>query len=178
MTYPVQGVYTLQALWRASCGTQLGWATTSFSVGSGVENCTNNADDDADGLIDCEDPECGLDPTCHESDCNDLVDNDRDGSIDCADSDCVSSPDCPEVICADGVDNNHRRDEEEDRVEPSEFASQLGRARWRGCGSVSFKESRQRYDRWLRCGSRIAVHVTLNSRLPLGLFWLFGNRLS
>ena len=29
-----------------------------------IENCSNGTDDDADGLIDCEDPDCATDPAC------------------------------------------------------------------------------------------------------------------
>ncbi|MEE2889660.1 MAG: M4 family metallopeptidase, partial [Planctomycetota bacterium] len=32
--------------------------------GGGVENCSNGVDDDGDGLIDCEDPECATAPNC------------------------------------------------------------------------------------------------------------------
>ena len=47
------------------------------------ENCTNGIDDDGDGLIDCDDPDCkypqpaGAD-ICWEATCNDGVDNDGD----------------------------------------------------------------------------------------------------
>jgi hypothetical protein len=86
-----------------------------------TEVCTNGVDDDCDGLIDCNDPNCDADydndgycdvpgPCCQfaEADCNDHdaavhpgaaevcddgKDNDCDGLTDCDDSDC---------LCADG----------------------------------------------------------------------------
>ena len=39
----------------------------SISVGGGpapIEDCANGVDDDADGLVDCDDPDCGADPAC------------------------------------------------------------------------------------------------------------------
>ena len=33
-------------------------------TGPGVENCTNGADDDGDGLVDCEDADCSGNPSC------------------------------------------------------------------------------------------------------------------
>jgi len=64
------------------------------------EICGNGVDDDGDGLIDCDDPNCfGQD--CPEV-CDDGMDNDGDGFVDCADTDC---PPCQE-ICDDGLDND------------------------------------------------------------------------
>jgi len=45
-------------------------------------------DDDCDGLVDCEDSECGGDLRCEESDCQDGLDSDLDGLLDCFDDDC------------------------------------------------------------------------------------------
>lgn len=106
VAYPAEGVYTVNATWRASCGTLLATSTRPFVVGSLSENCSNGIDDDGDTLIDCADPECGLDPACKETNCSDLIDNDGDGFVDCADSDCAGSPDCPETSCDDGIDND------------------------------------------------------------------------
>jgi hypothetical protein len=54
---------------------------------SSEEDCTNAADDDGDGLVDCDDVSCVDDAACAdvELSCNDLVDDDADGLIDCAD---------------------------------------------------------------------------------------------
>ena len=67
-----------------------------------VEDCGNGIDDDEDGLIDCDDPEC--DGLCPEADnCSDRRDNDGDGFTDCLDSDC---PPCPAEICDNGLDDD------------------------------------------------------------------------
>jgi hypothetical protein len=60
-----------------------------------AEVCDNAADEDLDGLLDCEDFEdCAEAPSCFESGCADSTDNDGDGLLDCADFDCVGSSDC------------------------------------------------------------------------------------
>jgi hypothetical protein len=57
-------------------------------------NCNDALDNDCDGLIDCEDPDCADDPICPPAliewpMCLDDLDNDNDGLIDCADrTDC------------------------------------------------------------------------------------------
>ncbi len=55
--------------------------------------CGNGADDDCDGLIDCEDADCIDSVACGE-DCTNGGDDDGDGLIDCDDADCP---------CADGT---------------------------------------------------------------------------
>lgn len=52
------------------------------------ELCTDGADNDADGLVDCEDGDCSFDPSCVELACSDGVDDDDDGLTDCDDDDC------------------------------------------------------------------------------------------
>ena len=64
------------------------------------EICGNGIDDDGDGLIDCDAPEC-FGQYCPEV-CDDGWDNDGDSFVDCADTDC---PPCPE-LCDDGLDND------------------------------------------------------------------------
>ncbi len=55
------------------------------------EICSNGIDDDGDGLIDCDDPDCTLSTDCGEI-CDNGIDDDGDGFIDGADSECnVSS---------------------------------------------------------------------------------------
>jgi len=41
-----------------------GALTLDLSPSGPVENCSNGTDDDGDGLIDCEDPDCSVDPAC------------------------------------------------------------------------------------------------------------------
>jgi hypothetical protein len=55
------------------------------------ENCSNGVDDDGDGLIDCNDPDCQF-PATIEKGCNcaDGIDNDSDGLTDIYDPDCAS----------------------------------------------------------------------------------------
>ena len=62
-----------------------------------VERCENTADDDADGLADCDDPDCFLTPRCLPTAeiCNDGRDNDLDSRTDCCDPACAGDPACP-----------------------------------------------------------------------------------
>lgn len=104
------------------------------AVGTGVLEM--NEDEDGDGLVNCDDPDCHTcdpqaycyvqgDPQCGEV-CDNGIDDDGDGDIDCQDSDCASEPSCtcPNTVCevgescrqdcvyeplshcADGVDND------------------------------------------------------------------------
>ncbi len=76
-----------------------------------TETCSNGLDDDADGLVDCDDSSCFADASCVSLPevCNDARDNDRDGLTDCADTvDCATDANCivlPEV-CNDTRDND------------------------------------------------------------------------
>jgi hypothetical protein len=64
------------------------------------EICTDGVDNDGDGRVDCDDPDCA--EGCQEI-CTDGVDNDGDGRVDCDDPDCAEG--CQE-ICNDDVDND------------------------------------------------------------------------
>ena len=67
------------------------------------EVCNDATDNDGDGLIDLDDPDC------LETNCIDGVDNNFNGQIDCADANCQKIwPDCFLVaeICDDGEDND------------------------------------------------------------------------
>jgi len=59
----------------------------SLALDFSLEDCGNARDDDGDGLVDCEDPEC---PACQERSrgCFDAVDNDGDGLVDAEDPTC------------------------------------------------------------------------------------------
>ncbi|MGE4632985.1 MAG: hypothetical protein AAEJ47_08100, partial [Planctomycetota bacterium] len=66
-----------------SAGSGVGNGTMSITVGGGgpgTENCTNGTDDDGDGLIDCEDSDCDLDPACvtPPENCSNGTDDDGD----------------------------------------------------------------------------------------------------
>ena len=60
-------------------------------------SCINGADDDCNGLVDCEDPGCSGDPSCcvpQPEDCSNGRDDDCDFATDCRDADCRFSPFC------------------------------------------------------------------------------------
>ncbi len=63
--------------------------------------CADGVDDDLDGLVDCDDPDCG--DGCER--CADLRDNDGDALVDCDDPDCSEAPVCPER-CHGGEDDD------------------------------------------------------------------------
>lgn len=65
------------------------WEQCEGAVIPTPEVCDNDADDDCDGGVDCDDPDC---PPCAEDLCDDGTDDDRDGRIDCADPDCAPAP--------------------------------------------------------------------------------------
>ena len=87
--------------------------------------CADGIDNDGDGLIDAEDPECAAGmawegaPAAYAEDarrlrcpqryeCFDGVDNDGDGLIDAEDEDCADAPrwERPTPACSDGMDND------------------------------------------------------------------------
>jgi hypothetical protein len=71
----------------------------------GTEACGDSADNDFDGLVDCDDPDCFGDATycTSETNCGDGEDNDNDTLIDCADTtDCTGDVFCQES-CADPI---------------------------------------------------------------------------
>ncbi|MDF1561533.1 MAG: hypothetical protein P1V51_00740 [Deltaproteobacteria bacterium] len=71
----------------------------------GGEHCSNGLDEDCDGAIDCEDPDCNGAAACAV--CQDLgaeycangSDDDCDGLLDCDDPDCAADPSC--AVCED-----------------------------------------------------------------------------
>jgi cysteine-rich repeat protein len=72
------------------------------------ENCDNGIDDDADGLIDCEDElSCGFFRKCLDipEACDNNIDDDKDGLTDCDDEDCAADSACEVevVVCGDGI---------------------------------------------------------------------------
>jgi uncharacterized repeat protein (TIGR01451 family) len=81
--------------------------------------CSDGKDNDGDGKVDCDDPDCRTDSVtvCAENTdakCKDGKDNDGDGKIDCDDSGCSNNPAvtvCPtaentNATCSDGKDND------------------------------------------------------------------------
>ncbi|MFT7624909.1 MAG: hypothetical protein ACI9WU_004100, partial [Myxococcota bacterium] len=57
--------------------------------------CGNGQDDDADGLSDCDDPDCLAE--CTPENCTSGIDDDGDGAVDCADSECFAAAECVAV---------------------------------------------------------------------------------
>jgi len=80
---------------------------------SSFERCRDRTDNDADGLVDCDDPDCAQFGICGEltlDSCADQQDNDDDGLVDCEDPGCAAlSGVCEERTiqrCTDGKDND------------------------------------------------------------------------
>lgn len=76
--------------------------SSACSGDSGETNCSDNTDNDLDGLTDCADPDCYGSAACTGEICNNYIDDDGDGLIDCADPSCTSSPLCT-ATCGNNV---------------------------------------------------------------------------
>ena len=58
-------------------------STQLTSEGTRAGECSDGADNDGDGLFDCDDDDCAADAACMpEADCDDGEDNDCSGAID------------------------------------------------------------------------------------------------
>ena len=83
-------------------------------VGAGIwrETCDDRADNDGNGLVDCEDPACPHLRCDGEEVCDDGVDNNSNGLVDCEDRRCLGKdPGCPgPEDCSDGIDNDRDGD--------------------------------------------------------------------
>ena len=104
---------------RIPGGPPRGYETDSFS-------CADNRDNDEDGLVDCQDPDCIERNFCGEiipllppqgredsvRTCTDRIDNDLDGQFDCGDRSCqgISELCCvtefSDISCSNGVDDD------------------------------------------------------------------------
>jgi hypothetical protein len=60
-----------------------------FDASKPPKLCKDNIDNDGDGSVDCEDPECYMTYYCSGEDCYDEVDNNGDGLVDCDDPACA-----------------------------------------------------------------------------------------
>jgi len=56
--------------------------------------CADGADEDRDGLTDCQDDDCAVEAFCVETDCTNTLDDDGDGYTDCEDTDCDLDETC------------------------------------------------------------------------------------
>ncbi len=108
----------------ALCDPIRGCLPACTPTSSEEERCDDRADDDCDGLLDCDDPDCEGAPACpiactpsapREVRCRDGRDDDCDGLVDCLDVDCTEDPACAsacvpsaprEVQCRDGRDDD------------------------------------------------------------------------
>lgn len=78
------------------------------------EDCTDGADNDCNGVADCNDPACtagacGCSAGAAEEVCDDGADNDCDGFVDCFDGDCMGTSACgcdESEICGNGIDDD------------------------------------------------------------------------
>ncbi|MBI4234124.1 MAG: hypothetical protein HY686_06770 [Chloroflexi bacterium] len=76
------------------------------------ENCNNGVDDDGDGLIDQDDPDCQVPPPPPTENCTNGIDDDGDGLIDQDDPDCQVPPGdttAPLVGCVETVNPHGKR---------------------------------------------------------------------
>ena len=77
-----------------------------------ITPCLNGEDDDNDGYIDANDPDCSEGGIREEgfgdNECNDGIDNDSDGLLDSEDTECTEATGEYEQVpeCADGIDND------------------------------------------------------------------------
>jgi hypothetical protein len=65
--------------------------------------CANAKDDDGDGLIDCDDPDCSSTEACERTaeKCSNGTDDDGDGSIDCRQQSCKLLAQCKDAVETD-----------------------------------------------------------------------------
>ena len=69
----------------------------TVGVEASPEDCENGADDDLDGLVDCDDSDCARHNACPGAEiCGNLIDDDLDGLTDCDDDDCAAAVPCQE----------------------------------------------------------------------------------
>jgi hypothetical protein len=65
-------------------------------------SCTDNVDNDSDGMLDCADPNCARVEACFG--CRNDVDDDQNGQTDCADPSCIGTEAC--TSCINGLDDD------------------------------------------------------------------------
>lgn len=79
----------------------------SLEDGTVEHRCDDGKDNNGNGLIDCDDPDCSEWPDCIVEDCENGIDDNGNGLTDCEDPDCFHFPAClPPEICDNGVDDN------------------------------------------------------------------------
>ncbi len=98
---PLNIAYDIQPIFYEVCGCA---PPNNFFM----EVCDNGIDDDGDGLVDCEDPDCCNSSNCNCSEiCSNGLDDDGDGLVDCNDPDCCGVGSCTcEENCGNGIDDD------------------------------------------------------------------------
>lgn len=67
-----------------------------YDTGDGQGECTDGIDNDGDGWLDSDDPDCSTgnaEVAYSTNECNDMIDNDSDGLVDAEDPDCDDAHD-------------------------------------------------------------------------------------
>ncbi len=96
-TAPADGVYyVILEAWSSSPGASYRGYNFSIALIPDTElTCGDAVDNDLDGRVDCNDPDCFGETGCEvELNCGDGFDNDDDGFADCDDLDCASATAC------------------------------------------------------------------------------------
>ena len=97
-------MFALLALERALSGV----GANVLDLG-GIPQCSDEQDNDGDGLVDADDPDCVLACTPYEGpsgSCVNGLDDDRDGLIDRDDLGCLLGDEARDPACANGVDDD------------------------------------------------------------------------
>jgi hypothetical protein len=97
-------LFSLAALIIA-CGSD-----SNATVGEGF--CADGTDNDLDGRVDCDDPDCARAPVCTTEHCYNLIDDDEDGDTDCDDDECQGASVCLALgeHCVSGEDDDRDGD--------------------------------------------------------------------
>ena len=90
--------YLVVSDWSADHGEALEYHVSVYA--SGGEYCNNGEDEDNDGLVDCDDPDCATVAYCVAENCSNGVDDNLDGTTDCQDFNCIGTASCTGGVCA------------------------------------------------------------------------------
>ena len=74
-----------------SCGPTCYDTGVFYDTGDGQDECTDGIDNDGDGWLDSDDPDCSTgdaEVAYSTNECNDMIDNDSDGLVDAEDPEC------------------------------------------------------------------------------------------
>jgi hypothetical protein len=85
---------------------------------SSVENCTNEVDDNCNGLVDCQESTCQPLPVCinmQKEQCTNKIDDDKNGFIDCLDPACFGDKAC--IVPGQEICNNKLDDDDDGFVD-------------------------------------------------------------